>query len=230
MKKEPLLISACLLGVRCRYDGGGQYLPAVTRLMERYDLIPVCPELQGGLPVPRPPSEISGDRVISKEGDDVTEQFMRGAVRALETARGFGVKRALLKSGSPSCGMDKVYDGTFSGRLVPGRGLTAALLMENGIEVFSERHVPDPGPGEAAESVEGPVVVYTTGDYAEAALMKSLLESSGITCLMLGANAHSTAGYTSGILVQIRLAVHASQAGHARAVIAEAQKGAADGS
>lgn len=224
MPKETLLVSACLLGVRCRYDGGDQYLPAVTRLMERYDLIPVCPEMQGGLPVPRPPAEISGDRVITNEGEDVTEQFRRGAELALETARRFGAQRALLKSGSPSCGMERVHDGTFSGKLVKGRGVAAALLMDNGIEVFSELHVPDPEKSGRKAEPGGPVLVYTTGDYAEAALMKSLLESSGINCLMLDAGAHSTAGYTSGIIVQIRLVVPAAQAEHARAVIAEAQK------
>lgn len=224
MPKETLLVSACLLGVRCRYDGGEQYLPAVTRLMERYDLVPVCPEMQGGLPVPRPPAEISGDRVLTKDGEDVTEQFRRGAELALETARRFGAERALLKSDSPSCGMERVHDGTFSGKLVPGRGVTAALLMDNGIEVFSEQHVPAPEVTEGTAEGGGPVVVYTTGDYTEAALMKSLLESSGINCLMLDAGAHSTAGYTSGILVEIRLVVPASQAGHALAVIAEAQK------
>ena len=139
--REPLLISACLLGVRCRYDGGEQYLPAVAKLMERYALVAVCPEVLGDMPAPRTPAEIRGGRVVSIDGEDRTEKFRLGAERALAMARGVGAKKALLKSHSPSCGKSLVYDGTFSGKLVPGSGRAAALLEENGVKVFTEEEV-----------------------------------------------------------------------------------------
>ncbi len=133
-----MLISACLLGIGCRYDGGGQYRPEAAALLARYELVPVCPELLGGLPVPRPPAEIKGGRVVTAAGVDVTDAFRLGAERALELARRRGARRALLKDGSPSCGCTRVHDGEFSGRLVPGRGLAAALLTGGGIEAISE--------------------------------------------------------------------------------------------
>lgn len=138
MKKEPLLVSACLLGEKCRYDGGGKYCARAVQLEERYELVPVCPEVLGGMTTPRPPSEILGDRVITIDGRDVTAQFRTGAERSLEMARKAGAVKALLKSGSPSCGRGLVHDGQFSGRMVPGNGVTAALLEENGIAVYTE--------------------------------------------------------------------------------------------
>jgi len=138
MKREALLVSACLLGEKCRYDGGGQYCARAARLAERYELVPVCPEVLGGMSTPRPPSEILGDRVISIDGRDVTGQFRNGAARSLELARKAGAVKALLKSGSPSCGRGLVHDGFFSGKMVPGNGVTAALLEENGITVYTE--------------------------------------------------------------------------------------------
>lgn len=141
MEKETLLVSACLLGVRCRYDGGEQYHAAAAGLMERYTLVAVCPEVLGGMPTPRTPAEIRGSSVVSVDGEDRTEKFRLGAERTLETARRVGARKALLKSHSPSCGSDGVYDGTFSGRIVPGRGVASALLEENGVKVFSERDI-----------------------------------------------------------------------------------------
>lgn len=138
MEKETLLVSACLLGVKCRYDGGDCRLPAAVGLMERYTLVAVCPEVLGGMPTPRTPAEIRGDRVVSIDGEDRTDKFRLGAERTLEAARRVGARKALLKSHSPSCGKDGIYDGTFSGRLVPGMGTAAALLRENGVEVCSE--------------------------------------------------------------------------------------------
>ncbi|OGR81075.1 MAG: purine-nucleoside phosphorylase [Elusimicrobia bacterium GWC2_64_44] len=138
MKKEALLVSACLLGEKCRYDGGGKYCAEAMRLAERYEFVPVCPEVLGGMPTPRPPSEILGDRVIAIDGSDVTAQFRLGAQRALAAARKAGAVKALLKSGSPSCGRGLVHDGLFSGKLVPGNGVTTALLEENGIAVCTE--------------------------------------------------------------------------------------------
>ncbi len=138
MKKEPLIVSACLLGERCRYDGGSKRCEAAAALAGRYELVPVCPEVLGGMPVPRTPAEIRGARVVSSDGEDRTEKFMLGAARTLELARGAGAVKALLKSGSPSCGHGLVHDGSFSGGMKPGDGVTAALLLRNGIEVFTE--------------------------------------------------------------------------------------------
>ena len=141
--KEYLLISACLTGICCKYDGGANTLPAETlaALRERYELVPVCPELAGGLPSPRAPSERRNGRVVSCEGEDVTEAFRRGAALALERARQAGCARALLKERSPSCGSGVIYDGSFSGRIIPGQGLTAELLKKSGLAVYSETGV-----------------------------------------------------------------------------------------
>ncbi|MDA8130096.1 MAG: DUF523 domain-containing protein [Elusimicrobia bacterium] len=139
MERESLLVSACLLGVKCRYDGGDQYCASAVKLLERYDLVPVCPELLGGMGVPRTPAELRGGRVISADGEDRTDKFRLGAELALKLARRTGARRALLKSGSPSCGPDFVHDGTFGGGTVPGRGVAAALLAEGGLRIFSEK-------------------------------------------------------------------------------------------
>lgn len=136
--KEKLLISACLLGEKCRYDGGGNYTPGVERLREFCQLVPVCPEQLGGLPTPRTPSERVGERVLSKTGTDVTEAFRTGAERTLETALSHGVRFAMLKERSPSCGCGYIYDGSFSGRIIPGNGVTAELLAQNGIRIYGE--------------------------------------------------------------------------------------------
>ena len=138
--KEPLLVSACLLGENCKYSGGNNALPPelLAALEARYRLVPVCPERDGGLPTPRLPSERKGKRVLNRAGEDVTEAFRRGAQLALETARREGCRLALLKERSPSCGSGKIYDGSFSGTLIPGNGVAAALLKENGIAVFGE--------------------------------------------------------------------------------------------
>lgn len=137
-QKEPILVSACLLGVACRYDGDSRPNDAVWALAERYRLIPVCPESMGGLPIPREPSEIVGDRVLSRMGKDVTAEYRRGAQRVLSIARKFGCRAALLKEKSPSCGTGTVHNGKFDGGLTDGYGVTAALLRENGIAVFGE--------------------------------------------------------------------------------------------
>lgn len=137
-EKTPLLISACLLGEDCKYSGGNNYCPGVEALRRRYELYPVCPERDGGLPTPRPPAERQGDRVVNCQGLDVTAQYRRGAAIALETARSHGCTAALLKERSPSCGCGGIYDGTFSHTLVPGMGVAAQLLEENGIKVLGE--------------------------------------------------------------------------------------------
>lgn len=141
---EPILVSTCLLGVNCKYSGGNNLCPAVEALKEKYTLIPVCPEQLGGLPTPRPPAECQGDSVINNEGTDVTLQFQRGAEEALRIGKIFGCSKAVLKTRSPSCGCGQIYDGTFSGTRIPGNGVTARLLIQNGFSVFSEEALPEP--------------------------------------------------------------------------------------
>ena len=138
-----ILVSACLLGVECRYDGGHNYCGAADRLREKHHLIPVCPEVYGGLPVPRVPSEILGDRVVSREGRDVTEEFYRGARAMMHLARYFQCGLAVLKERSPSCGSGEIYDGTFSKRLVGGDGIFVRMLKEEGIPVIGESEIED---------------------------------------------------------------------------------------
>ena len=135
-----ILVSACLLGSKCRYDGSAKPDARVIALGAEHTLVPVCPERLGGLEAPRKPSEISGNRVVGRDGRDVTAEFELGARRALEAARRFGCSCAILKERSPSCGSSSVYDGSFTGRVVPGPGVAAALLMENGVRVFSEEN------------------------------------------------------------------------------------------
>ena len=134
---ESLLISACLLGANCKYNGGSNALPEETlqALRMRYRLIPVCPEVAGGLPIPREPSERRGERVVSRSGRDVTAQFRQGAEVAAALALRFGARKALLKSNSPSCGSGTIYDGSFSGILIRGDGVTAERLKQLGVEV-----------------------------------------------------------------------------------------------
>lgn len=133
-----IIVSACLLGVNCKYSGGNNLNERVLRLGEKHTLIPVCPEQLGGLSTPREPSEIIGKRVINKSGRDVTENYVRGAEETLKTARAYNCRCAVLKERSPSCGTKKVYDGTFSKTVVSGKGITAALLENNGIKIYNE--------------------------------------------------------------------------------------------
>jgi len=140
-KKENVLISACFMGAGCRYDGKSIHLDRLDELKEKYNLIPICPELLGGLGTPRRPAEKVGDKVINKEGQDVTTYFQRGAEKALKIAKMYDCKYAILKEKSPSCGIGKIYDGTFSGTLVEGNGITAELLMKNGISVIGESQI-----------------------------------------------------------------------------------------
>lgn len=140
---KTLLISRCLLGDKCRYDGKSKPLPAETlrALRARYDLIPVCPEVLGGLPTPRTPSERQGDRVVMKTGADVTKEYRRGAEAALQAAQENHVCSAVLKERSPSCGKGKIYDGTFTGTLTEGNGVTAEMLLEKGFTVYGESEI-----------------------------------------------------------------------------------------
>ncbi len=133
-----ILISACLLGCRCRYDGASKPQPWIAALAERHTLVPVCPEQLGGLSTPRPPAERCGVRVVTREGGDVTAQYRRGAEEALRLCRLLGCDTALLKERSPSCGSGAIYDGTFTGTVTAGDGVTAELLRKNGIPVYGE--------------------------------------------------------------------------------------------
>lgn len=141
-EKEPLIISACLMGIGCRYDGESRGREEISRLAEKYTLIPVCPEIYGGLPTPRTPSEIVGARVLTRDGQDVTAEYERGAAATLRIAVLTGAKKALLKERSPSCGTGLVYDGTFTGTLRPGDGVAAALLRRAGLSLFGEGDIP----------------------------------------------------------------------------------------
>ena len=136
-----ILVSACLLGIACRYDGRSKPHPDMAELMKHHQLVPVCPEQLGGLPTPRTPSERQGERVVMADGADVTEQYRRGAEEALRLCRLLGCEAAVLKERSPSCGKDRIYDGTFSGTLTDGWGVTAELLRQNGIPVYGESEI-----------------------------------------------------------------------------------------
>nr|VFK47179.1 MAG: Uncharacterized conserved protein YbbK, DUF523 family [Candidatus Kentron sp. TC]VFK47949.1 MAG: Uncharacterized conserved protein YbbK, DUF523 family [Candidatus Kentron sp. TC] len=138
------LCSACLLGIDCVYDGGNNKNEEILRLLRRETLIPVCPEQLGGLPTPRIPAEQRGQRVITKKGIDVTENFRKGARETLRLARLYGAREVILKQRSPSCGVGQIHDGTFSGRVIVGNGITAALLKENGLKVMSEEDLLQP--------------------------------------------------------------------------------------
>lgn len=141
------LISACLCGVNCKYNGLNNYNEICEKLLASGKVILVCPEQLGGLPTPRIPSEIIGNsldildgkgEVVNKEGSDVTAQFIKGAKETLDIAKKLNIKTAILKDGSPSCGVNYIYDGNFSGTKIKGMGVTAQLLKESLIDVISE--------------------------------------------------------------------------------------------
>ncbi len=150
--KPALLVSACLLGVACNHEGRGSPRAVVEELGRRYRLIPVCPEVLGGLPTPRAAAELSGGDgagvlaggavVVNADGTDVTATYRRGAEAAVALARATGATRAVLKARSPSCGPSRIYDGTFSRHLVDGQGVTAAALRAAGLDVCSDEDVP----------------------------------------------------------------------------------------
>lgn len=137
VNKERILVSSCLLGLNCKYDGGNNYSKKVEEFLKNYEVIPICPEIMGGLPTPRVASERQADKVITKDGKDVTEQYEKGARECLFLAQKYDVKKALLKLRSPSCGSKEIYDGTFSHTIIEGDGVTTELFKKNGIEVIS---------------------------------------------------------------------------------------------
>ncbi|ALE90480.1 DUF523 domain-containing protein [Pseudomonas versuta] len=152
--RQKVLVSRCLLGHRVRYDGGasGPY-GQLARWQDEGRIIALCPEVAGGLPTPRPPAEIPGGQgldvlngkapVMTNEGEDVTAAFMDGAQQALALVNRHGIRIAILKANSPSCGNVQTYDGSFSGVKVEGQGVTAALLAGAGVQVFSELQLDD---------------------------------------------------------------------------------------
>lgn len=141
MSKPRMLVSACLLGVNCRYNGTGGRLERLSDLMELAELVPVCPEILGGLPTPRPPAERQNCKVINCEGGDVTQAYLRGAQESLHLARTFDAKIALMKERSPSCGAGEIYDGSFTHTRIPGDGTASELLKANNIEVYGETRI-----------------------------------------------------------------------------------------
>ncbi len=140
-----ILVSACLAGINCKYNGKNNYNEKIFKLVKEGKAIPVCPEQMGGLTTPRLPSEIKiieGKKiVVNSENKDVTKHFERGAIEVLEFAKKLNIKRAILKSKSPSCGLGKIYSGNFDNELVSGNGILVDLLLENGIEVVSSEDV-----------------------------------------------------------------------------------------
>ena len=135
---EVILVSACLLGHNCKYNGKNNKNEKVLDYIKNKHVIPICPEVFGGLTIPRLPSEIKDNKVINKTGKDVSDNFIRGANKTLEIAKKLNVKKALLKQNSPSCGCGRIYDGSFTNTIINGDGITTRILKENNIEVITE--------------------------------------------------------------------------------------------
>ncbi|MDY0100484.1 MAG: DUF523 domain-containing protein [Bacilli bacterium] len=140
MKK--ILISACLVGDKVRYDGGHNLSPYINELMNYFELVPFCPEVEGGLKIPRLRSEIRYGRVINEKGKEVTKYFKKGAELALNLCKYLHIDLAILKENSPSCGVHYIYNGFFENHLIKGSGLTSTLLKQNGIRVLSQNEIP----------------------------------------------------------------------------------------
>ena len=138
-KTYEFAVSACLCGFPCRYDGKSKPDERIKALYEEGRALPVCPEKLGGLTTPRTPCEIINGRVVSSDGEDRTNEYLLGSQRVLELCKKHGIKKAILKQNSPSCGSTHIYDGTFSGTLIEGEGCLTALLRKNGIEVTGEK-------------------------------------------------------------------------------------------
>ena len=134
---ETILVSACLLGDNVKYNGGNNYDSRVEKLKELYNIVPICPEVFGGLPTPRIPSEIKNGTVINKEGKDVTFNFNDGAHKVINIVNYLHIKKALLMDRSPSCGVTKIYNGRFNNTLIDGMGYTAQLLKEKGLKLYT---------------------------------------------------------------------------------------------
>lgn len=139
--KTRIIVSACLLGAECRYDAKSNKNDEVLALGDTFELVPVCPECFGNLPTPRPPAEIKNGRVININGEDVTDNFISGAEQTLYVAKECNAPCAVLKANSPSCGLGKIYDGSFSKTKIDGNGVTAQLLLDNEIQIFTENDI-----------------------------------------------------------------------------------------
>jgi uncharacterized protein YbbK (DUF523 family) len=135
---DKILISACLAGVNCKYDGKNNLNEKILKLVKSGQAVLVCPEQSGGLPTPRTPCEIIDDKIISARGEDVTAQFHQGAKETLRLTKLYGIKTAILKERSPSCGVHSIYDGSFTNTIIPGNGITTRLLQANGINIISD--------------------------------------------------------------------------------------------
>lgn len=136
-----ILVSGCLLGHNCKYNGGNNLNKKVLEFLNGHEVVPICPESLGGLPIPRPPAEIVNGIVINKEGKNVDAEFRTGAAKALEIALANKVELAILKANSPSCGSNQIYDGTFSGTKIKGNGIFVELLKKEGIKVVAEEEI-----------------------------------------------------------------------------------------
>ena len=130
-----IAVSACLLGINYKYNGGNNYSEKLEKLLKKHEIIPICPEVLGGLPIPRDPSEIVNGEVLTDKGKSVDKEFRNGAKKALEIVKESGAELVVLQSRSPSCGLGKIYDGSFTGRLVDGDGVFVKLLKDEGIKV-----------------------------------------------------------------------------------------------
>lgn len=140
-----ILVSSCLAGINCKYNGKNNLVPLIKKLVDEGRAIPICPEQLGGLFTPRVPAEITKDKagnifVLTKDGRDVTKEYILGAERALAIAKALKINTAILQSRSPSCGCGVIYDGTFTKHLIDGNGITAELFIKNGIKVFSDEN------------------------------------------------------------------------------------------
>lgn len=178
---DKILVSACLMGEKCRYDGKDNLIDTIGELRKHYDLVPFCPEVEAGLPTPRKPSEIYRDQVIRQDGENVTKYFMLGAEKALNICKFLGIRIAILKEGSPSCGVKEIHDGRFSGKKVKGQGFTARLLIHNGIKVYSENDIlsallPSPQDQENKEKKKLENVEKAKERVEKAALLKKYTE------------------------------------------------------
>lgn len=136
-------VSSCLLGINCKYNGKSNINIEILKLKDKYELVPICPEVLGGLSIPRVPAEIINDKVINAEGIDVTKNYQEGSLKALKILKEQDIKIVILKSNSPSCGKGFIYDGTFSHKLIEGNGVAASLFLDNGITIYNEINFKD---------------------------------------------------------------------------------------
>lgn len=136
-----ILISACLMGINCRYNGKSEIIKELEELKNKYNLIPVCPEIYGGLKTPRNPAERVNNKVLTNNGEDVTDNYKKGAEEILKLAKFYDCKYAILKERSPSCGFGRIYDGTFSKTIKDGNGVTADLLAKNDVKIIGESNI-----------------------------------------------------------------------------------------